>query len=72
MQQQNEAVVGEVSEVKTSLAAAEEAADGDKVGFLRDRLVQLDRKEVILREKDNKLMVVQSGGQHCFTTHLLH
>ncbi len=66
VQQQIEAVVGEVSEVKTSLAAAEEAADGDKVRFLRDRLVQLDRERVILREKENKLLVVQSGGQHCF------
>ncbi|DBB11837.1 TPA: hypothetical protein ACH3X3_005985 [Trebouxia sp. C0006] len=62
VQQQIEAVVGEVSEVKTSLAAAEEAADGDKVRFLRDRLVQLDRERVILREKENKLLVVQSGA----------
>lgn len=62
VQQQIEAVVGEVSEVKTSLAAAEEAADGDKVRFLRDRLVQLDRERVVLCEKENKLMVVQSGG----------
>ena len=65
VQQEIKAVVGEVSEAKASLAAAEEAGDMDKVRFLRDRLVQLDRKEVLLREEKNKLMVVQSGGQHC-------
>jgi len=66
VQQQIEAVVGEVSEVKTSLVAAEEAADGDKVRFLRNLLEQLYRKEVVLREEKNKLMDIQSGGQHCF------
>ena len=66
MQQQIEAVVGEVSEVKTSLAAAKQAGDDDEVKHLRNLLEQLYRKEVILREKENKLMVVQSGGQHCF------
>ncbi|KAL0046152.1 hypothetical protein WJX82_004094 [Trebouxia sp. C0006] len=48
--------------METSLAAAEEAADGDKVRFLRNRLEQLDRKEVMLREEKNKLMDIQSGG----------
>jgi len=66
VQQQIEAVVGEVSEVKTSLAAAKQAGDDDEVKHLRNLLEQLYRKEVILREKENKLMVVQSGGQHCF------
>ncbi|KAL0046151.1 hypothetical protein WJX82_004094 [Trebouxia sp. C0006] len=47
--------------METSLAAAEEAADGDKVRFLRNRLEQLDRKEVMLREEKNKLMDIQSG-----------
>ncbi len=66
VQQQIEAVVGEVSEVKTSLAAAKQAGDDDEVKHLRNLLEQLYRKEVILREKENKLMVVQPGGQHCF------
>ncbi len=66
VQQQIMAVVEKVSEMETSLAAAEEAADGDKVRFLRNRLEQLDRKEVMLREEKNKLMDIQSGGQHCF------
>ena len=66
------AVLGGVSEVKTSLAAAEEAGDGDKVRFLRDRLVQLDRKQVILRENENKLMVTQPGGQQCLPCHKSH
>ncbi|DBB15284.1 TPA: hypothetical protein ACH3X3_003539 [Trebouxia sp. C0006] len=61
VQQQIMAVVEKVSEMETSLAAAEEAADGDKVRFLRNRLEQLDRKEVMLREEKNKLMDIQSG-----------
>ncbi len=65
VQQQIEAVLEKVSEMETSLAAAEEAGDGDKLKFLRDRLVQLDRERVVLREEKNKLMVVRPGGQHC-------
>ncbi len=79
VQQEIKAIVGEVSEVKTSLAAAEEAGDGDKVRFLRDRLVQLDRKEIVLRgervllrEKENKLTVPQTGGQHWLPRQNLH
>ncbi len=48
VQQQIEAVVGKVSELETSLAAAEEAADGDKVRFLRNLLEQLYREKVAL------------------------
>ena len=65
VQQQIEAVLDKVSEMETSLAAAEEAVDGDRVRFLRDRLVQLDKGWVILREEKNKLTVAQTGGQHC-------
>ena len=64
-QQEVKAVVEEVSEVKTSLPAAKEAGDGDKDRILCDRLVQLDRTEIVLRETENRLMVVHSGGQHC-------
>ena len=48
VQQQIEVVVGKVSELETSLAAAEEAADGDKVRFLRNLLEQLYREKVAL------------------------
>ena len=65
VQQEIKAVLEKVSELETSLAAAKQAGDDDEVRFLRDRLVQLDRERVVLREKENKLMVVQSGGQHC-------
>ncbi len=65
VQQQIEAVLEKVSEMETSLAAAEEAADGDKVRFLRNLLEQLYRERVVLREEKNKLMVAQPGGQHC-------
>ena len=64
VQQEIKAVVGEVSEVKTSLAAAKEAGDGNKDRFLRDRLVQLDSEWVVLREEKNKLNVAQTEGQH--------
>ncbi|KAL0052337.1 hypothetical protein WJX82_000522 [Trebouxia sp. C0006] len=63
VQQEIKAVLEKVSELETSLAAAKQAGDDDEVRFLRDRLVQLDRERVVLREKENKLMVVQSGGQ---------
>ena len=48
VQQEIKAVLEKVSEVETSLAAAEEAEDMDKLRFLRDRLVQLDRERVAL------------------------
>ena len=63
VQQQIMAVVEKVSERETSLAAAKQAGDDDEVKHLRDRLVQLDRERVALREKENQLMVIQSGGQ---------
>ncbi len=66
VQQELKAVHEKVSEMETSLAAAEKAKDMDKVKFLRARLVQLDRECVLLREKENKLMLAQLGGQHCF------
>ncbi len=66
MQQQIEAVVGEVSEVKTSLAAAKQAGDDDEVKHLRNLLEQLYREKVALREEKNKLTVTQPGGRHCF------
>ena len=72
VQQEIQAVVVEVSQVKTSLAAAEEAGDEDELKILRDRLVQLDRKEVVLREKENKLTVAQLGGQHCLPRQKSH
>ena len=66
VQQQIEAVVGEVSEVKTSLAAAKQAGDDDEVKHLRNLLEQLYREKVASREEKNKLTVTQPGGQHCF------
>ncbi len=69
VQQQIEDVLGEVSEVKTTLAAAEQAEDGEQVRFLRNRLEQLDRKENNLREKENILLRAQPGGQHCTYCH---
>ena len=65
VQQQIEGVAQEVSEVKASLSAAELAGDGDKVSFLRERLTQLDKKEVALREEKNILLRAQQGGEHC-------
>ena len=72
VQQEIKAVLEKVSEVEISLAAAEEAEDMDKVRFLRDRLVQLDRERVALREEKNKFMVIQSGGQHWLTCQNSH
>ena len=64
VQQQIMAVVEKVSEMETSLAAAKQAGDDDEVKHLRNLLEQLDRERVALREEKNKLMVIQSGGQH--------
>jgi len=52
------------SKRSTSLAAAEEAGDEDKVRFLRKRLEALDTKEILLRE-EKKSMAAQPGGQNC-------
>ena len=65
VQQQIEGVAQEVSEVKTSLSAAEQAGDGDKVSFLRIQLEQLYKKEVALHEVKNILLRAQQGGEHC-------
>lgn len=62
VQQQIEDVAQEVSEVKASLSAAKQAEDGDDVSFLRDRLKQLDKEKVALREKENLLLRAQQGG----------
>ena len=72
VQQQIMAVVEKVSEMETSLAAAKQAGDDDEVRFLRDRLVQLDRERVARREEKNKLMDIQSGGQHWLTCQNSH
>lgn len=64
VQQEIDAVVGEVLAVKGSLAAAEKAGDEDQVRFLRKRLEALDTKEILLRE-EKKSMAAQPGGQNC-------
>ena len=67
VQQEIKGVLEKISEMETSLAAAEEAGVVYKVRFLCDRLVQLDRGWVALQEKVNKLMIAQPGvGQPCF------
>ena len=48
VQQERKAVLDRVSEMETSLAAAEKAKDMDKVKFLRARPVQLDKECVLL------------------------
>ena len=64
VQQQIEGVAQEVAEVKASLSAAKQAEDGDEVSFLRDRLRQLDKEKVALRDKENLLLRAQQEGGH--------
>ncbi len=67
VQQDIKAVLGQILETQTSLAAAEEAEDMDKVKFLRGWLIQLGTGWIMLQEKDTKLMVAKPGvGQHFF------
>ena len=62
VQQQIADVVRKVSDLEAALSAAE---DGDEVSFLRNRLKQLDKEKVALREKENLLLRAQQGGGHC-------
>ena len=65
MRHQIEGVAQEVSELEASLSAAKQAEDGDEVSFLCDRLKQLDKEKVALREKENLLLRAQQGGGNC-------
>ncbi len=62
VQQDIEGVLGEVSEVKTSLAAAKQAGAQAEVAFLRESLLELRKKENSLHEEKNILMRAQPGG----------
>lgn len=70
VQQQICSVVQEASEVKVTLAAAEQADTGTEVEHLRKRLERLERKEIVLREKKNLLMKGQQEGEpsSCMTS----
>lgn len=63
VQQQIDFVLEEVTEVKVTLAAAEQADNQEKVRHLRSRLEQLEREENNLRELKNLLLTGQQGGE---------
>lgn len=65
VQQQIADVGRAVSNLEASLAGAEHAGDDRKIEFLRDRLKALDKKDVVLREKENLLLRAQQEGGHC-------
>ena len=72
VQQQIADVQQNISDLEASLVAAKQAEDGDEVTFLRDRLKQLDKEKVALREKEvalcekeNLLLRPQQEGGNC-------
>ncbi len=65
VQQEIDSVKAEIQDTKQELAAAEQAGDGAKVDFLRNRLQLLDMKENNLREEKNILLKAQATGQPC-------
>ncbi len=71
VQQQINVVLGEVSEVEITLAAAEQADNGEKVRFLRGRLEKLDSQLVSLREEKTLVLRGQQGGEHCSPNYYL-
>ncbi len=58
----------EILNTKEALAVAQRTTE---IEFLRKRLEQLDRKEIVLREKENILLQGQASGEHCLSRYLL-
>ena len=56
-----------IDEVEQALAAAQAPAD---IAFLRQRLDNLDKKEILLLEQQNRLQG-QASGEHCLPRYLL-
>ena len=58
---------GKIDDLEKALAAAQEPAD---IAFLRQRLGDLDKKEILLLEQQNRLQR-QVSGEHCLPCYLL-
>ena len=58
---------GKIDDLEKALAAAQEPAD---IAFLRQRLGDLDKKEILLLEQQNRLQG-QVSGEHCLPCYLL-
>ena len=56
-----------IDEVEQALAAAQARAD---IAFLRQRLDNLDKKEILLLEQQNRLQG-QASDEHCLPRYLL-
>ena len=59
----------ELLDTKKALAAAQAPAD---IAFLRQQLGDLNKKEIILREKENILLKGQVSGEQCLPRYLCH
>ena len=57
----------EILDTKKALAAAQAPAD---IAFWRQQLDNLNKKEIVLQEKENILLRGKASGEHCLPRYL--